>query len=299
MGLSDRDYAREESWEPDHAWSRAQNRTGLSITAIVIIVNVVVFFVDMVLSGSGQSVLAPWFEVRSDTIIKPWMWYQFLTFGFLHDLQNILHLAFNMLGLFFFGRTVEQKLGRAEYLRFYLLAIVIGGIVTSLRGLVMAMGFGMPTGPVIGASGAVMAVTILFACYEPHATILFMAVFPVKAWVAAIFFVVSNVLGFIGSDAPVAYDVHLAGIGFAWLYFKQQWKLDWLDFGRWGFSLSELSRRRPRLKLHDPESRMAKEEAEADRLLDKIQATGMESLTSAERRTLERHSRKKRESRNR
>ncbi len=64
----------------------------------------------------------------------------------------------------------------------------------------------------VGASGAVMAVTILFAFFYPDAMILLMAVFPVKAWVAAVGFVVMNVFGALTSDSNTAFDIHLAGL---------------------------------------------------------------------------------------
>jgi membrane associated rhomboid family serine protease len=302
MGLSDRDYSREDSWSPMTPWSRSQNAP--SITVILVIINVVIFFVDMIISGTAlqHSVLANWFEVRPETLIQPWTWYQFLTYGFLHNLADIRHLAFNMLGLYVFGLVVERAIGRSEFLRFYLLAIVVGGIVTSLRWSITALARGIPIDEVavgtIGASGAVMAVTILFALRDPHATIYLMMVFPLQAWLVAVLFIGMNILGMLGASDNVAYDVHLAGAAFAFVYFKKGWKLDRFDFSRWGLAFSQFTGRRPRLRLHDPERTRAKEEAEADRLLDKIQAHGLDSLTAAERRTLEKHSRKKRQSRN-
>jgi len=303
MGLYDRDYSREESWTSGTPWSGAIS--GLQVTVILIIINVALFFLDMILSGRNpnESVLANWFEVRPDTILKPWTWYQFLTYGFVHSLTDIRHVAFNMLGLFFFGRIVEQRLGRTEFLRFYLAAIVVGGIVSSLRwsGYAWMIGESPATiaGGTIGASGAVMAVTILFAFFEPHSQIYLMMVFPVKAWIVAILFVGMNVFGMLGSSDNVAYDVHLAGAAFAAIYYKRRWRFDRFDIARWGLSLKQLTGRAPRLRIHDPERQLAREEAEADRILDKIQAGGLDSLTKAERKTLERHSRKKRESRSR
>jgi len=306
MGLHDRDYSRERSWEPVTPWSRRDS--GLSMTVILIIVNVVIFFLDMVLTGRSPtgSVLANLFEVRPDTILKPWTWYQFLTYGFLHSLLDIRHLAFNMLGLFFFGGAVERRTGRQEFLKFYLLAVIAGGVVSSLNWTLQALFQGVSVASIspgtIGASGAVMAVTILFAFFEPHSTIYLMMVIPVKAWLAAVLFVGMNILGFVGSSGGVAYDVHLAGVAFAALYFKRGWKFDRFDLSRfdpsqWVSSLSQLSKRRPRLRLHDPEQQLAQQEAEADRILDKIQASGLDSVTNAERKTLEKHSRRKRESR--
>ncbi len=48
------------------------------------------------------------------------MWWQFLTYGFVHDISGITHLLFNMVGLYVFGRDVELRMGRMEFLRFYL-----------------------------------------------------------------------------------------------------------------------------------------------------------------------------------
>lgn len=301
MGLYDRDYSRENSWSPMTPWSRAQD--GPSMTVILIVINVVLFFINMILSGRTQTdgVLPEWFAVSGATIIKPWTWYQFLTYGFLHSLSDIRHIAFNMLGLFFFGNVVERMIGRAEFLRFYLVAILVGGVVTSVRWCAIELVNGIPIGTgspgTIGASGAVMAVTILFAFLEPHAMIYVMMVLPVKAWIVAVAFVALNVLGFLGSSGNVAYDVHLAGAAFAAVYFKRGWRLNRLTPDRWSSALRQIAKRRPRLKLHDPERKLAQEEAEADRLLAKIQESGLDSLTSSERKTLERHSRRKRESR--
>jgi membrane associated rhomboid family serine protease len=292
MGLYDRDYSREDSWSPMTAWTRSND--GPPITFILIGINVAVFFANMILSGQtkGDGVLPEWGAVSGETLLRPWMWYQFLTYGFLHSREVISHILFNMLGLFFFGTVVERMIGRAEFLRFYLLAIIVGGVVASIRA------FAFPGSPgTIGASGAVMAVTILFAFLEPHATIYVMMVVPVKAWIVAVLFVGMNIFGLIGSGDRVAYDVHLAGAAFAALYFKRGWRLDRFAPDHWGTAVGNLVRRRPRLKLHDPERKLAKEEAEADRLLVKIQESGLDSLTSAERKFLERHSRRKRESR--
>lgn len=275
-----------------------------SITLTLIIINVIVFFLDLALSGSGgdaRSVMAQWFEVRADTLVKPWMWYRFLTYGFVHSMDGIGHLAFNMLGLFIFGRVVESRMGSREFLRFYLLALAIGGLVAALRWAWVAVDEGVafsaiPVGT-IGASGAVMAVTILFAFYFPDATILLMLIFPVKAWVVAVLYVVLNLYGAIGGSGPVAYEVHLAGAGFAALYHLRGWRLDFLRLDAPLELWDSVRRRRPKLRLHDPEKKLAQQEAEVDRILDKIQQAGLDSLTASERKTLERHSRLKRQQR--
>ena len=316
MGLQDRDYSREPSYGSGQwnggssrgpSWGGASSWVGenaRSITVTLIIINVAVFFLDLVLSGSqrtdgGQasSVMLEWFAVQSDTLIKPWAWYRFLTYGFVHSIDDIGHIAFNMLGLFIFGRIVEQQLRSAEFLRFYLVGIVVGGVVASLQYLVPAALSGNAIAPhfTVGASGAVIAVTILFAFLNPQATVLLMLVIPIKAWLLAVFFVISNVFGLIGGEGQVAYGVHLAGIVWAAAYHTQRWQLDFLNWDGFGKMRSYVTSRKPKLRLHDPEKILAQQEAEVDRILDKIQATGLDSLTSAERKTLERHSKLKRQ----
>ena len=147
---------------------------------------------------------------------------QFVTYGFVHDPNGINHILFNMIGLFFFGRAVEQRLGNAEFLRFYLVAMLVGGIIGSLAFRLE----GIPNGSVIGASGAVIATTILFACYYPHSEILLMFVLPVKAWVIAVLFVVSDLAGALGIDGRDGSRIgqhrlygSLSGACFALLYY--------------------------------------------------------------------------------
>lgn len=307
MGLYDRDYGRDEATTP---WDRVEKPR--SITIVLIVINCAIWLLDSVTStrapgGVSVSVLAPWLATDAQTLIHPWMWWQCLTYGFVHDTQGIRHILFNMIGLFFFGRAVEQRLGNNEFLRFYLIAIVIGGIVGSLTHLISGSIAGIPIGQIlgytVGASGAVIATTILFACYYPHSEILLMFVFPIKAWIVAVFFVVANLAGAFGFTSGMgsntAFTVHLSGAFFALGYFYLGWRLRWIDLGMLA-SLPDRMRQRSRrmkLKLHDPDKKLQNEASEADRILAKIHESGESSLTTSERRTLERYSRRQREKR--
>ncbi|PAY21411.1 rhomboid family intramembrane serine protease [Rhodopirellula sp. SM50] len=304
MGLYERDYGREDE-SPWDRHLRSQSPMPKSMTIILVIITVAVFLVDVFTAkavGQDETVsrLMPWFGCYKKTLLQPWMWHQFLSYGFLHSLETPFHVGFNMFGLFIFGRSVEERMGRYEFLRVYLVSMFLGGIAGCLTYWVM----GVPSGVVIGASGAVSAVTILFACYYPHANILLMFVFPVKAWVVAVFFVISNLFGSlsmlsgpVGQDSGgTAFTVHLAGIAFALAYHYQRWNLSWLDVSKYRNRVGR-SVKRTKLKLHDPDAKLRREEDDVDRILAKIHASGESSLTRAERRTLERHSRRKRESR--
>lgn len=310
MGLYDRDYGRDESFS---SWQT--NRGPKSATVILIVVNVAVFLLDLLtagrtIDGVSYSRLAEYLAVGPDTLIRPWMWWQFVTYGFTHstggDGVGIQHILFNMIGLFFFGRAVEQRLGFAEFLRFYLVALVVGGIVGSAAFWLRAFLTGNPVGgSVIGASGAVIATTILFACYYPHSEILLMFVIPVKAWIVAVLYVGMDLYGALGelggfeATARTAFEVHLSGAAFAGLYYLRGWNFRALDAERlvsWRQDVQQRSRRM-KLKLHDPERKLEQEAVEADRILAKIHEHGEASLTASERRTLERYSRRQREKR--
>lgn len=291
MGFNDRDYGRAERTP----WDRVENPR--SVLVILIVINVAVFVGQYLFKYEALLAVAP------GSLPRPWLWFQTLTYGFLHNPDNILHLAFNMFLLYVFGKPLEQRLGGPELVKTYLISIIFGGFVA----MIVPWLVGLATGTAInlsaitlGASGGVTAVLILFACYYPHQEILLMFVFPVKAWVVACGIVVMNLFGATGlSGGTTAYEVHLAGALFGYLYFRRHWRFDWLDFS----GLSELpdrirSRsRRTRLKLHDPEKKIRAEAEEADRILAKIHDSGEASLTSAERKTLERYSRRQRQKR--
>jgi len=73
-------------------------------------------------------------------------WYRLLTSGFLHDDRSPLHLAFNMLALYFIGRDLENWVGWKRLLGIYFAAL-LGG---SVGALIID-----PNALTVGASGAV------------------------------------------------------------------------------------------------------------------------------------------------
>lgn len=296
MGLYNRDYGRQST-----PYDRIENPRSIVLTLIVI--NAICWIASIVvgeyqLEGGGKANwVIDWFALYPTSITEPWKIWQTLTYGFLHDDQAPWHLVFNMIGLFVFGRTLEQSMGRMEFLRFYLVSIIVSGAVAAAIHAVL----GNPT-MTVGASGGVVALTVLFAFKNPHATILFMMIAPVPAWLLASGYVALDVFRTIGEatgngGGGVAVLVHLAGAAFAALYFKLGWKLDFLAPA----GLADLPNRfrmrmrRAKLKVHDPDAKSRKLESEGDAILEKIYKHGEESLSSSERKTLERLSRIKKE----
>ena len=152
----------------------------------------------------------------------------------------------------------------------------------------------------LGASGGVYAVLILFCLNFPHQLIYIYGVFPIPAWVLAVVYLGMNLMGAMGQAVPggsnVAFTAHLGGALFALLYFQSGMRLD--RFLPSGAMLKQLQAK-PKLRVHDPESTDVDDtEAAVDEILKKIQEHGRDSLTRKERRILEDASREYQKRRN-
>lgn len=293
MGYQDRDYYREEGADEGFQIK--------SWTVRLIIINCAVFLANALTMSNGRSWLVPLIELQPDAIAEPTSWYQFLTYGFAHNPKSLWHVAGNMLGLWVFGRGIEEKYGGKEFLRFYFVAILLAGIVWSLRQYFLAAPGGLP---LVGASGGVTALIVLFCLLNPRATLLLFFAIRTPAWLFGILVVFSDVTGAIAADrlpegswlSTIAYDVHLTGAALGLAY----WALD-LNFGRvpgsrevstlWG-KLKGAFKSRPAVRIHDEADDDEELETQADRLLEKIARQGESSLTPHERRILETYSRR-------
>lgn len=279
MGIYDRDYYRQERGSFSLRWPH-------SAVGLLILINVALYLADGLLTSENHAITNA-LTLRVGDLTTPWRWWHFLTYGFAHESPpNFAHILFNMLGLWFLGRDVEQLYGRGEFLRVYLALILVGGLVWTL---VAKLRGAPPEAGVLGASGAVVGVVLLFALNFPRRTvILFPIPIPMPAWVLGVLIVGGDLLQAIGrTDSQVAYSVHLAGAAFAFFYYRLRWSFSRL--GSW-FSLDRL-RARPRLRVHAPPEQEENLTEEVDRILEKIHREGEASLTRKERRALENASR--------
>ncbi|MCP4193586.1 MAG: rhomboid family intramembrane serine protease [Planctomycetaceae bacterium] len=298
MGLYDRPYYQDES---GNSFSRMTGQRTMILN--LIIVNAIVFVVDVfiwptteiVLPNVGTQVLhnlSNLLAVKTETLTNPLLWWQFVTYGFAHSPTDAFHLIGNMLGLFFLGQQVEQLYGRQAFLRMYLTSLVVCSVAWSLTSLLL----GDKNGALIGASGAVTTVVILFALNFPHQKVLFMMFIPMPAWVLGVLIVGFNLLGMHqgpdGQNERIAFDVHLFGAIYGYLYFKTRADLvTVLQPQRWAHRI-RLPKRRPKLKVHDPDVRYERLDEQADVVLKKLHREGEASLSSQERRVLEDYSRR-------
>lgn len=222
--------------------------------------------------------------LEPDVYKRPWNIWQLLTHGFAHSSINsessIFHIASNMIVLFFLGRPLEQRLGSTEFLKFYLVAIVVSGI-----GFVL-LNIGQPPIPAVGASGAVSAVLALFIFLYPKQTLLLFGVIPMPAWVLGLFVVLTDFMRAFDPTSMIAWQSHLTGFAFGAAYFFMNWNFGWLQLERIG----DVFKSRPKLKVHTEQQAGDKLKQQADAILEKINQQGEESLSSRERTILKKYS---------
>ena len=251
----------------------------------LLVANGIVYLLQLTIFTSPWLVEAFGFR-PSATLGRPW---SLLSYAFLH--HDFLHIFFNMLALFMFGPMVEDRLGGTRFARLYA-ASALGGAALSLALLPLA-----GDGVIIGASGAVFGVMLAFVLEWPDAPIfVFPLPFPVKAKWLILFFAAVNVLPLaLQVQDGIAHLAHLGGFGAAFLYLR-------------GGTLVGRVKRRPAstpdaaVLVHPPAVRTrrgagpfdarrpgadAKVLDEVDRVLDKISAGGLSSLTAEERRFLD------------
>jgi membrane associated rhomboid family serine protease len=228
---------------------------------------------------------------REHGSFNPFFPVQLVSYALLH--RDFWHIFFNLLFLFFFGPELEASLGRRSFLRLYVGGAAAGGLCQwswyLAKGIAPLVNLGLSPvgadGSVIGASGAVFAVMVLFALKWPHRTILIWGLLPVPVWAAVGFDVLANVLGFIGSGegAAVSFLAHLGGAAFALVWFRS------------GDVLERAAQTRRLAKAGKARAEADGDRREMDRILAKIQASGLGSLDGREREFLERRSRQLRD----
>ncbi|MDQ8187884.1 rhomboid family intramembrane serine protease [Pelagicoccus sp. SDUM812002] len=260
--------------------------------------NVVVFVLQNIfdLSG-GPGIVARFFAFHHDSLQSGMVWTP-ITYSFLHSTGSLLplHLIFNMVVIYFFGRAAMTALGQKRFLQLYFGAVLVGGLAW------FAASFVSGAGSVIGASAAASALLIFFACLNPDREVLLFFVIPVKPRYLAYFYVGIGILGlffqelFAKGPNAVAHSAHLGGMLFAFLFHKYVYQPNPYDnSGTVSLSFARFFKKRPKTEKSTSgytyrvnvsrDTRDLKEEV--DRILDKINSKGFASLSSKEKEVLD------------
>ncbi|MFI5235175.1 MAG: rhomboid family intramembrane serine protease [Gemmatimonadales bacterium] len=222
---------------------------------------------------------------------RPWT---FVSYLFVHG--GLLHLLINAVVFLSFGPAVERRLGGGKFLAYFFYCGI--GAAAFAVGLDRIYG----VAPFVGMSGAIMGVALAYAMLFPAREVfLFPLPFPVSARTLILILAAFDLAGAIWWRDGIAHEAHLGGLLFGWLYFR----MNALSQGRDGEAArSPIERvvlvapghhtgdahRPARSSGSVPAPRSAepdRRQVEVDRLLDKISAKGIGSLSPAERRFLD------------
>lgn len=190
---------------------------------ILLIANVCVFAAQLLVEipfGTTSHYDAPGGEplqwvAFSPTGVLAWKFWLPFTYMFLHS--GLMHLFQNMLMLFFFGPDVERVLGTRQFFWFFLLCGALGVMANFVPIFLVQAS---PNISVVGASGAVMGVTIAFAMIDPERQIfLFPIPIPLTARGLVIVLIVMNLIAAVG-NSPLSVATHFGGMAVGYLFMK-------------------------------------------------------------------------------
>jgi membrane associated rhomboid family serine protease len=289
MGLYDRDYHRERDYDDTPGFRLGGER---SLSTNLVIAMGIVYIVQLFtgLTAQEYGAFTDFFSLHADLPQRPWLAFELVTYGFLHS-YDLKHVLFNAFSLWMFGRFVEQRYARKEYVAFFLAAVAFAGLFW-IAAEFAATSRLQPNVSLLGASGGVTAVLILFCLLYPNQTVYLGFLFPIKAWIFAIICIGQDLLFGLqrNPESKVAYTAHIGGALFAFGYFKLGWRLSkWLPDS---WKLPKLGRQ-PKLRVLDPDDDGGSEtDVAVDEILRKIQDHGQDSLTRRERQILQKASQK-------
>ncbi len=239
----------------------------------LLVANVAMFLVSQAVPGTFAALAL----VPGLLPLRPWTGF---TYMFLH--AGFMHLLFNMLGLFFFGPRLEQRVGSGRFIGLYLVSGFAGALLS----------LATPRVPIVGASGAVFGVFLGYARYWPRSQVLIWGIIPVEARVLVIGMTVLALLGGFGAgQRGVAHFAHLGGFIGGWLFLR------WTEARSAAAAFRRAStpqagparseavdrwRRIDRSALHPVNAE------ELERVLAKLESAGPQDLTPDERAFLDR-----------
>ncbi|MBI4615502.1 MAG: rhomboid family intramembrane serine protease [Planctomycetes bacterium] len=205
--------------------------------------------------------------------------WQLATSLFMH--ADVWHLFWNLLAFYFMGPIVEPHYGARRFLYLFFGAGLAGGVA-----FIVPHYFWGQNAVAVGASGAVMGVTIAAAVLHPNMQFLFMFLFPMRLRTLAILLVACDLyIIFFQQNSPIASSAHLGGAFFGFAFVRLQPRVS-----EWFFRIE----RRLAAKEH---RRSLDTRQKVEELLEKIHRQGMDKLSRREKNFLRKASEEYRERR--
>ena len=205
-------------------------------------------------------------------IWSEFMIWQPLTYLFFHG--GIWHVLINMFVLWMFGSELERLWGKLRFLKYYFITGIGSGIVTALLNLSSIT-------PVVGASGAVFGVLMAYGITYPNRTIYLYGIIPIRSM---LFVIAVGLIAFVSSfdgTSRISHITHLSGMVIGYLILKRRWQFNDIWFSIRKKTLEYQIQREERKISHRQEL-----ENNIDKILDKINDQGFQSLSDKEEKQL-------------
>ena len=269
-----------------------------SVLTRLIYINIGAFLVVKIIGLffylAGQPyLLVEWLSVPSDLKMltgRPWT---VITYMFLHE--GFLHLLFNILGLYWFGKLFLYHFEGEKLLSVYIMGGLVGALVYILAFNIFPA-FDHMNSIMLGASASVFAILMAIAAYEPNREIhlFFIGRFPLK-YISA-FYVVLSIIS-ISTSNPGGNLAHLGGAFWGWFYISQLRR----GKDRGSFVVNVINKiehllnpkknmkvtfKQPPRDDYEYNQLKNNQQEEINRILDKIAQSGYESLTKMEKEIL-------------
>ena len=276
-------------------------KEGSALTRLIYInlgVFLAVSIVGVLLYLSGQpNFLADWLSLPSNTseiIKKPWTP---ITYMFLHT--GFLHLLFNILGLYWFGKLFLYRLDNDKLISVYLLGGLSGAAFYLLAYNLLPV-FQSVNGMLMGASASVFAILVAIAYYDPNQEIRLSFIGSFQLKYIALFYVLLSVVE-ISASNPGGNIAHLGGAFWGWFYIFQLRKGKDMGDGfvkilnKISLGVADIFKPKSNMKVthkqaprDDYEYNKLKhaEQEEINRILEKVGKSGYDSLSKKEKELL-------------
>ena len=243
--------------------------------AIKILVSVN-FGIYILQSVSGkEDVFFRLFGLVPSTFISDLMLWQPFTYLFFHapfySSVGISHVLLNMLGLWVFGRELEQAWGKTKFLRYYFIIGIGSGLITYF--------FQMNSdNPVIGASGAVYGILLAYGVSYPNRMLYIWGLIPVRSlWLVIIMGSIAF-FGLLGNSDGISHVTHISGMLIGYVLLKKNWR--WRDI--W-FTIRKKTIEFQVQRYEEKSIKKKMLQKDIDLILEKIQKVGFIGLSDKEK----------------
>jgi len=227
--------------------------------------------------------------------------YTIFTYMFLHE--DFLHVLFNMIWLYWFGKLFVSYIGARKLLWVYIFGGIVGGLFYILAfNIFPVFKSSLEVSKALGASASVIAIVVAIAFYIPNNKINLMFIGEVKLKYIALFTILIDFLSIAGNNSG-GHIAHLGGAFFGFIYVFSLKKISGYNNFFSSIKFSKIFKRKPKMKtvynnaktMTDSEYNFekAKQQKNIDKILDKISKSGYESLTKTEKEILFNSSNKK------